>query len=170
MFNTSLASNGNIFITSWKELEKNKEKIEEVEVTKDIAYWVKVVNDSMETYANRNLKKLGITLSQAKVMSFINERKKQNTSQRDLEEFFRVTHPTIIGLLNRLKLKGYVRKEYNDDDRRKYVFLTDEGKKVCKELIVLQKKTETAVLADFAEKDSEKLISFLEKIYTNIKD
>jgi DNA-binding MarR family transcriptional regulator len=153
-------------------MEKNKkpEKIEDVEVTKDIAYWIKVVNDSLETYSNRSLKKIGITLSQAKVMTFINERKKQNTSQRDLEAFFKVTHPTIIGLLNRLKLKGYVRKEYNDDDRRKYVFLTEEGKKVCKDLAALNKKTEAAVLADFAEKDAEKLISLLEKMSENMKE
>jgi DNA-binding MarR family transcriptional regulator len=151
-------------------MEKNKEKIEDVEVTKDIAYWIKVVNDSVETYSNRNLKKLGITLSQAKVMAFINDRKKSNTSQRDLEAFFKVTHPTIIGLLNRLKLKGYIRKEYNDDDRRKYVFLTDEGKKVCKELAAIQKKTEGAVLADFAEKDVEKLLAFMEKMFTNVKE
>jgi DNA-binding MarR family transcriptional regulator len=154
------------------EVDKNKkiEKTEEVEVTKDIAYWIKVVNDSVETYANRNLKKVGITLSQAKMMAFINDRKKQNTSQRDLEAFFKVTHPTIIGLLNRLKLKGYIRKEYNDDDRRKYVFLTDEGKKVVKDLAALQKKTEAAVLKDFAEKDVEKLLSFMEKMFTNVKE
>lgn len=151
-------------------MEKNKEKTEDFEVTKDIAYWAKVVNDSLETLANRNLKKIGITLSQAKVMAFINDRKKQNTSQRDLEAFFKVTHPTIIGLLNRLKLKGYIRKEYNDDDRRKYVFLTDEGKKIVKELSSLQKKTEAVILKDFAEKDVEKLLSFMEKIYANIKE
>ncbi len=153
-------------------MEKNKkaEKTEEVEVTRDIAYWIKVVNDSMETYANRSLKKVGITLSQAKVMMFINERKKQNTSQRDLEAFFKVTHPTIIGLLDRLKKKGYVTKDYNEDSRRKYVSLTDDGKKVCKEIAALQKKNEAAILADFAEKDAEKLISFMEKMYTNIKE
>jgi DNA-binding MarR family transcriptional regulator len=101
-------------------------------------------------------------------MAFINDRKKANTSQRDLEAFFKVTHPTIIGLLNRLKLKGYIRKEYNDDDRRKYVFLTDEGKKVCKDLAAISKKTEAAVLADIAEKDVEKLLSLMEKVFTNV--
>ncbi len=151
-------------------MDKDMEKNTEAEQNEDIGYWIKVVNDSMETFANRGLKKIGITLSQAKVMAFINDRKKQNTSQRDIEAFFKVTHPTIIGLLNRLKLKGYVRKEYNDDDRRKYVFLTDEGKKACKELASIQKKTLTAVLADFSEKDVEKLISFMEKMYNNIKE
>jgi DNA-binding MarR family transcriptional regulator len=159
-------------MTSWKEMDKNKkpETIEDTEVTKDIIYWIKVVNDRMEISANRSLKKLGITLSQAKVMLFINDRKKQTTSQRDLEHFFKVTHPTIIGLLNRLKLKGYIIKEYNNDNKRNYVSLTEEGKKVCKELSALQKKNEAAVLQNFSEKEIEKLLGFMERMYTNINE
>lgn len=153
-------------------MDKNKkpETIEDTEVTKDIIYWIKVVNDRMEISANRSLKKLGITLSQAKVMLFINDRKKQTTSQRDLEHFFKVTHPTIIGLLNRLKLKGYIIKEYNNDNKRNYVSLTEEGKKVCKELSALQKKNEAAVLQNFSEKEIEKLLGFMERMYTNINE
>ncbi len=143
---------------------------EKMEKNEDVGFWIKVVYDSMETNANRSLKKIGLTLSQAKLLAYLNDRKRIKTSQKDIEDFFKVTHPTVIGILNRLKQKGLIEKEFDDKDRRKYVTLTEEGRKMHKEMSNHRKKTEGSMMKDFSDKDAAKLISYLEKLYNNIQE
>ena len=74
----------------------------------NLEFYFKRINDAMISYANNELKELDLTFSQMEVISFLIENKDKKIYQKDIERYFNLSHPTVIGLLKRLKTKELI--------------------------------------------------------------
>jgi len=137
----------------------------------DIGFSIKLINECIEKKANHTLKEFDLTLSQARILFYLHDTKDPTTSQKDLEDFFEVTHPTIIGILNRLEGKGFIRSEHNSKDKRvKNIFLTDKGGKVFCSMDHFRKTTEQNMLQDLTNDQIKELKLLLKIVNKNIQE
>ncbi len=79
---------------------------------------------------NKELEQFEITLMQSEVLKYIYfHEEKQDVFQKQIEEFFNSTNPTITGILKRLESKELIKRETSlTDGRYKKLTLTDKGR------------------------------------------
>ncbi len=136
----------------------------------NISFLIKLIGDTIETKSNKRLRPHGITLSQERILAYLNERKDQKTSQKDMEEFFQVTHPTIIGILKRLESKGFIFSQVDDIDKRvRNISLSPDFEQKSGAVLSLQKDMEKQILLDVSEVEKMQLRDHLYKLLTNVE-
>ncbi|MGI5978157.1 MAG: MarR family winged helix-turn-helix transcriptional regulator [Oscillospiraceae bacterium] len=88
---------------------------------KNAGHYIKHISDYVEAEANRELEQYGLTWSQARVLSFLLDRRDTTTIQKDIETFFEIRHPTVIGILQRMEAKGLVVCSVDPNDKRQRI-------------------------------------------------
>ena len=73
----------------------------------DVGYLIKSINDKLKVRADAELKKYHLTMSQSRVLIYLRSRGGQAT-QKEIETFLDVAHPTVVGLVSRMEQNGYV--------------------------------------------------------------
>ena len=136
----------------------------------NISFLIKLIGDTIETKANKRLRPHGITLSQERVLAYLYERKTEKISQKDMEEYFQVTHPTIIGILKRLESKGHISSEVDEIDKRvRNISLSPEFEQKSGAIISFQKELEKQMLHDVSEAETILLRDYLYKLLSNVE-
>lgn len=134
----------------------------------DIGYMIKVLHDTLEKHANEDLRESGLTLSQLRVMSFIAKNNNQ-TTQKAIEAFLAVSHPTVNGLLKRLESKGMIQTEIAVNHRlTKNVVMTEKGKKECQFADSRRHEHEKMLRDCLTEEERQTLLTLLQRIYVQL--
>lgn len=132
-----------------------------------VAVLVKGASLNFDKMANPILKEYGLTSAQYKILKYLFMHEDESVRLVDIENYYSITHPTTIGLIQQLETKGFVRKEENPEDARsKVIKLTDkalEERNVVEDIgIELEKKLTTAL----SDSEREQLIGLLQKMLT----
>ena len=72
----------------------------------DIGLLMKMIVDRMEQRANRQLRSLGLTFGQSKILMVLGAAPDGQLTMKELEERFRSAQSTISGLVSRMEKKG----------------------------------------------------------------
>ncbi len=87
------------------------------------------------------------------------------TSQNQLGTLIAMDAATVKGVIDRLKLRGFVDLGKHDGDKRRLmVSLTDEGRRAVEALIPLARKITAETLSPLSAKEAETLVRLLAKI------
>ena len=141
------------------------------EFSGDIGYMLKIVNDALERNANETLRKEDLTLSQLKVLGFINTKEEGKTTQKELEDALAVSHPTINGILKRLEAKGIIVSELSVNRRMtKTVGLTEAGKEIVKKTESHRLEHEKRLSKNLSAEEKASLLFYLKKVYEGLKE
>lgn len=99
---------------------------------KHIGMLLKCIDKRIVNQLNKELEQFDITLMQNEVLGYIYcHEEKQDVFQKQIEEFFNSTNPTITGILKRLESKELIRRETSHTDGRyKKLTLTKKGKEL----------------------------------------
>lgn len=101
-----------------------------MDIEDHIGYLVKQIADKVQMLGNNVLKQYGLTFTQSRVLACLNKYGGRAT-QKDVETFLQVSHPTVVGVISRMERDGFVRCWQDADDRRmKNIEVTDKGRKV----------------------------------------
>ncbi len=134
----------------------------------NIGYLIKILNNKLKMQADAELKKSGLTFTQTKMIGYIHYCK-GHTTQKDIENHFNVSHPTVVGILDRLHEKGFVYFESDKKDKRiKNVFLTEKACKLNEKIKNIIDKNEKMLLDSLTEEDKSILKKYLITLYENI--
>lgn len=135
---------------------------------KDIGYLIKNINDKMKVHADRQLKDFGLTISQSRVMAFLDEMGGSAT-QKQIEVFLEVSHPTVVGIVSRMENSGYLVCRFDEADKRnKIVTLTDKANRLGADLERSVLQHETEMLATLSQDEVKQLKRMLGVIYENL--
>ena len=114
------------------------------------------------------LETMDLTAAQGHIMGFLAHQSKPPCS-RDVEAEFRLSHPTVSGLLQRLEQKGFIEQRSDPEDRRKKrIYVLDKGRQ-CQQLMhetILE--NERRIVQDFTPEEQEQFISLLTRAITNM--
>ena len=75
---------------------------------KSIGGMIKYISDKVRQKADNNLKNHNVTLSQVRVLNFL-WRENCSCSQNQIEDFLKVSHPTVVWLVSRMEQSGYIK-------------------------------------------------------------
>lgn len=126
----------------------------------DVGYLIKSINDKLKVRADAELKQYHLTMSQSRVLVYLRSRGGQAT-QKEIETFLDVAHPTVVGLVSRMEQNGYVTCWPCEDGRNKYVKLTPQTEAIDKDMQENMHANEEMLLAPLSPEERERLRDLL---------
>lgn len=136
---------------------------------KDVGYLIKSINDRLKIKGDAELRLYNLTFAQSRVVAFLIE-KGGCAMQKEIEDYLRVSHPTVVGIVSRLEQNGYIISCTDKHDKRnKLVQLTDKAKKISFDMQCQIEKNEQRLLCSLSDEDVEKLKQMLTVIYSNLE-
>lgn len=136
-----------------------------------VGYFMKQIHVVLETTCNRELARYGITLPQMDILFYLTFRERENGEihQKDIEEFFNLSNPTVSGLIHRLEQKALVRRKASELDGRCWsIVLTEKGRELGGWAIHHRDAMEDTMLAGFSTDEQVLLKNFLDRILKNV--
>jgi DNA-binding MarR family transcriptional regulator len=135
-----------------------------------VGYLLKLVNDRLRTKADANLLEHDLTLSQSRILRFLSHHEGTAT-QKEIEDHLGVSHPTVVGLIARLKEKGFVECSTDKKDRRnRIITITAKAISLEEEMGKLIDSNEQKMLSALSDQQIMVLKSALETIFENLGD
>lgn len=134
----------------------------------DVGYLIKCINGKIRAQADAELKEQGLTLAQGRVLAYLSHHGGQAT-QKEIEDFLRVAHPTAVGLVSRLAHNGFVETWVDPKNRRnKLVRATplaqETGARIERGIPV----REAVMLRGLTPEEAEQLRRLLLTVYQNL--
>lgn len=126
----------------------------------DVGYLIKRINDKLAVRADAELKQFNLTMSQCRVFLYLSSRGGQAT-QKEIETFLDVAHPTVVGLVSRMEQNGYVTCWPCEDGRNKYVKLTPQAEAIDRDMQENMHANEEMLLAPLSPEERERLRDLL---------
>lgn len=133
----------------------------------DVGYLIKSINDKLTVKADAELKQFNLTISQCRVLLYLSSRGGQGT-QKDIETFLGVSHPTVVGLVSRMEQNGYVMCWPCEDGRNKNVKLTPKAEDIDKDMKKNMQANEQKLLEPLSPEEREKLRDLLLKVVQHL--
>lgn len=131
---------------------------------KTVNFYFRTINNLMRKSLNRQLKDLDLTKSQLDILSYL-AHQKEPVIQRDIENFFHISNPTVTGLLNRLEQKGYIeRKSCESDKRIRFIQLTEKELELRKRFERDKFGIDAACKEILSDEEEKELICSLKKL------
>lgn len=136
----------------------------------DIGFLLKVIEDNAERHANQVFRQMELTSSQVRVLKFLRERKDVSTTQKELEQYLMVSHPTVVGIVQRLEHKGFLQTQFDGEDRRnKYIYLTEKEAELFERIRRCHEEMELLLTRGMTEEQIAQLRELLQIVYRNVK-
>ena len=126
----------------------------------DVGYLIKGINDKLKVKADAELKQYNLAMAQCRVLTYLSSQGGQ-TTQKEIEVFLNVSHPTVVGIVSRMEQNGYVTCWPCGDGRNKYVKLTPQAEAIDKDMHRNQLENEEMLLAPLSPEDRERLRDLL---------
>ena len=135
---------------------------------KHFGHYVRILHWCTDQRMTSALTDVDLTASQGPVLGYIAHRKDPPCS-RDIEEEFRMSHPTVSGLLSRLEKKDFIEFRPDEADRRcKRIYLLPKGREFIETIHRTIRETEVQMVQDFTEEEKELFYTFLSRAITNM--
>ena len=112
---------------------------------------------------------MDLTAMQSYVLRYLHDRRGEVVYPKDIEQRFRLTHPTVSGLLARLEAKGFVTCTPDPDDRRcKRVAETVKAEQCHLAIHETFRKLEQQTLRGFTPEETASLLALLDRAIANL--
>ena len=83
----------------------------ELQDVKDIGAMIKILSEALRQQANRDCREYNLTMQQMRIIHFLKKRENNEvTSQKDIQDFLKISHPTVVNILHLMKNKGLTMK------------------------------------------------------------
>ena len=111
----------------------------------------------------QNEKCKNLSISELHLIEKIGQKGAMTVTQ--IAEKLDITLPSVTAAINKLYLKGYVRKERSHEDRRTvWITLTEAGREVETIHESFHKELVTSIAANFDENERENLLNMVKKL------
>lgn len=132
-----------------------------------IGYLIKSINDKLKIKADEDLKKRKLTLSQSRIVGFLTQ-KDGTATQKEIEDFLEVSHPTVVGLVSRMEQNKIVVTSFNSNSRSKVVSLTKHAEEIAKDMNETIYACEKTLLTGLSDDEVRRLEETLTIVLKNL--
>lgn len=135
----------------------------------DIGFYFKLISKKMDKHMNEGLKKYDLTKTQRDVLGYLHHTDKNPVIQKDIEEHFHISNPTVTGILNRLEQKGFIKRENDSKDKRvRTIVLTQKEQTLHEDIENGIRDMESRFDSVLGNKKKEELLEILKIIAQDI--
>ena len=118
---------------------------------------------------NEAFAQMDLTASQGMIMGYLAHRVSRPPCAKDIEEHFRLSHPSVSGTLSRLEKKGFIEFRPDEQDRRcKRIYILPKGIQCHEQIEQLFASMEQRVVSDFTPEEKEQFSQFLNRAIQNM--
>lgn len=129
---------------------------------------LKMITDKIKIQADANLAQHDLTLTQSRVLGYL-ARNGGTATQKEIEGFLQVSHPTVAGVIGRMEQNGFVRCWLDPADKRsKIVCQTERAAGIAQDMHAAIQATEQQMLRSLTPDEIAALESALRTIYANL--
>ena len=130
---------------------------------------LKLIEIHMKKNFEHQFQAYGITRQQAHVL-WVLHHNNECLSQKELREILKVTHPTMVGIINRLETAGYVQTCPAPEDKRiTLVKATEKAVGMHEELGRKRQRMDEILNSGFSDEEKEQLTTLLNRVLENIE-
>lgn len=130
-------------------------------------YTLMAVQAMLQKKLLSSLKKTGLTAGQPKVLDYLREHNGAN--QKEIAKGCHIEAGSLTSVLNRMENSGLVeRRMLNDNRRTYYIYLTDEGQRLCDLVATEFLDLEEEAFRDISDSDQAMFMKTFETIYQNL--
>lgn len=131
---------------------------------------IKKIHINIEKIIDNTLREHNLTVTQWQYIYYIYSNGSEQVHLKDIEHYFGVSQPTVVGVLKRMIAKKYLYLEKADySSNSKSVTLTELGKQVCELGIEKKKFMDKLLLAPLSDEERNTFKHSLEKIYESMQ-
>ena len=135
----------------------------------DVGYLIKLISDKMRAQGDSDLREYDLTFSQVRILGYLH-RYGPEATQKEIETWLDVAHPTVVGLVSRLEKNVFVECYTDSKDRRnKLVRLTPKAHEIKEKVDQKRKQNEEQLSSGFSQEEQQELVRLLKKVYLNIE-
>lgn len=135
-----------------------------------VGFLIHKIENRMKARIDAQFSIHNLTFSQSQVL-FQLKKHDGCLSQKQLQDLCNVSHPTMVGLIQRLESNGFVTTRTDENDKRvKIVAITDKARSFYKDMEESREFSRKRMLKGLDDKQIEEFYSLLEKVYENIED
>lgn len=130
-----------------------------------------IIGKMQRVQADRELEKLGLTSVQMEVLMYLLKREHEGcgVTARELERRFRVSNPTMSGILKRLEKKGMIERTASEKDKRnKQIKIRVDVFDIRSEMIKKLMDGKGVFFGNFTEEELVGMEKFLLKLLHNL--
>lgn len=136
----------------------------------DIGYLIHKIDNKIKTNIDNHFKIHDLTFSQSQVLHLLGKNG-GTVNQKQLQTMMNVSHPTMVGLVQRLEANGFVTTAPDNLDRRnKIVSITEEAIKFKEEMVKSGEKFNRTMLEGINDEELSVVTSVLNKMIENIEN
>ena len=133
-------------------------------------FYFKWIDQELKKSMDDILIQFDLTKSQEEILRFLHYHENESIIQKDIENFFHISNPTVTGLLNRLESKGYIVREISNEDKRvRTIKATTEAKAIQEKMKRMIQMNEKKVVNGFSDEEKETFYELLEKAAKNLE-
>ena len=137
--------------------------------TKQLGPKFKAISSALAQDMNRSTAQLDLTSSQCFFLGYLVHHRHRAIYQKDLEQAFDFSHPTVSGILGRLESKGFVTFRPGEHDRRcKEILVTEKAIECFETMRGHMMETEAKVTNGLTPAECSELHRLLEKVMSNL--
>lgn len=129
---------------------------------------LKMITDKIKIQADANLAQHDLTLTQSRVLGYL-ARNGGTATQKEIEGFLQVSHPSVAGVIGRMEQKGFVSCRADPADKRsKLVCQTPRATEIAHQMQATIAAAEQQMLRSLSPKQIATLEDALRTIYADL--
>lgn len=134
----------------------------------DIGHLVKIISERLKAWGSKTMKEHNLTFAQVETLNFLHKNG-ECASQKEIEKFLKVSHPTVVGIITRLEKNGFVTTHQDDKDRRNKLVCTTEKALNTRDMVAAGKvHAEEKLCNGLTDEEVAELKRLLTKVYSNL--
>lgn len=128
------------------------------------------ISNALKKDLDNHLKEIELTMSQGMVLAFLNNAPQEELTQKAVEQFFGLQHPTVSGILKRLEKNGFVSCSVNQNDRRlKDIHLTEKARNIHVKAKQHHGELDELMVKGFSTEEADTLMRLLKRVMDNLE-
>lgn len=136
----------------------------------EIGFYFSLIKKKMDKHMNEGLRKYDLTKSQQEVLGYLHFTDKDPVIQKDIEEHFHISNPTVTGILNRLEQKGFIERKHNPKDKRvRAIVLTQKEQDLHGDIENQIRIMESKFSDALGEEKRKQLLEILKELAQNLE-
>lgn len=128
-----------------------------------LGVFISIIHRTRIIHLNNELRDLEITASQIPFLIHLSH--KEGITQDDLAVHLHIDKGTVARALKKLEDNGFIYREINPRNRRKYLlFLTEKGRQIVPKIYGIDKEWEKSVCSNFSDTEYDNLVKALQTL------
>lgn len=128
-----------------------------------LGVFISIIHRTRIIHLNNEMKDLELTAGQVPFLMHLSH--KEGITQDDLAVHLHIDKGTVARALKKLEDNGFIYREINPQNRRKYLlFLTEKGRQIVPKIHQIDKEWEKSVCSDLSDTEYIQLLNTLQTL------